>query len=82
MPGLSLAWLIVFAFVLGELEIATFLAQPGRQPLSVFLDNLLHYGRSTTVAVWFLLVLVAEAALAWIILFVGLSQWRKLRVNA
>ena len=82
LPALSLAWLIVFAFVLGELEIATFLAQPGRQPLSVFLDNLLHYGRSTTVAVWFLLVLGAEAALAWIILFVGLSQWRKLRVNA
>ena len=79
-PALSLSWLLVFAFALGELEIATFLVQPGRQPLSVFLDNLMHYGRSAAVVQWSLIVLAAELIIAWTVMKVGLSQWRKLSV--
>lgn len=81
LPALALSWLVVFAFAFGELEIASFLAQPGRQPLSVFLDNLLHYGRSATVAIWFAIAVTAEVALACLVLTVGLVQWRKLRVR-
>ena len=81
-PALALSWLLVFAFAFGELEIASFLAQPGRQPLSVFLDNLLHYGRSATLAIWYGITVAAEIALACLVLTVGLVQWRKLRVEA
>ena len=80
-PALSVAWLIVFVLVLGELEMATFLAQPGRQPISVFLDNLMHYGRSSLVSQWAIIVVVAEVVIAWTVLAVGLSQWRKFQVR-
>jgi len=78
--ALSVSWLIVFALSLAELEIATFLVQPGRQPVSVFLDNLMHYGRSASIGQWSLIVVMGQIAIAWIILWVGLSQWRRLRV--
>ena len=81
-PALALSWLVVFAFAFGELEIASFLAQPGRQPLSVFLDNLLHYGRSATVSIWFAVTALAGVAMACLVLTAGLAQWRKLRVTA
>ncbi len=80
-PALAVAWLVVFALALGELEMATFLAQPGRQPLSTFLDNLMHYGRSPSVAQWSLVVVATEVAVAWTVLALGLSQWRKYRVR-
>ena len=77
--ALCVAWLVVFALVLGELEMAAFLAQPGRQPVSVFLDNLMHYGRSGAVAKWSLIVVATEVAAAWVLAALGLAQWRKLR---
>jgi len=80
-PALSVAWLIVFVLVLGELEMATFLAQPGRQPIGVFLDNLMHYGRSSLVNQWGTIVIVTEVVIAWTVLAVGLSQWRKFQVK-
>jgi len=80
-PALAFSWLLVFAFAFGELEIASFLAQPGRQPLSVFLDNLLHYGRSATVSIWFAVTVAGGIALVCLVLTVGLAQWRKLRVS-
>ncbi|MFH0963190.1 MAG: hypothetical protein V2A58_04165 [Planctomycetota bacterium] len=78
----SLAWLIVFALALGELEIATFLAQPGRQPVSVYLDNMMHYGRSSAVIQWSFILLATEAAVAFLVLAAGSRQWRKLHVSA
>ena len=77
----SLGWLIVFALALGELEIATFLAQPGRQSVSVFLDNMMHYGRSSAVIQWSFILLVTEAAVAAGVLWAGSRQWRRLRVR-
>jgi len=81
-PGLAVSWLVVFALVLGELEMAGFLAQPGRQPVSVFLDNLMHYGRSASVAQWTLIVVATEVLIAWTVLSVGMRQWRKLQVGS
>jgi len=78
--ALCVSWLVVFALTLGELEIATFLVQPGRQPISVFLDNLMHYGRSASIGQWSLIVVMGEIAIVWIVLWVGLSQCRRLRV--
>ena len=72
------AWLLVFALALGELEISTFLVQPGRQPISVFLDNLMHYGRSAALARWSLIIVAAEAALAWGVLSIGMTECRRL----
>ncbi len=80
-PAVFGGWLIVFAFALGEVEIASFLVQPGRQPISVFLDNLMHYGRSTTVIQWALLMLAAEILMAWLLLKTGVPAWRRLRVT-
>ncbi len=80
--ALCASWLIVFGLALGELEMAMFLVQPGRQPLSVFLDNLMHYGRSAAVVQWSLIVILTEAAIASAVLWVGMSQWRKLSVRA
>ena len=77
-PALALSWLIVFALVLGETEVATFLAQPGRQPISIFLDNLMHYGRSSSVIQWAAILVATEVAIASCVLVVGLRQWRKL----
>jgi len=81
-PALCVSWLVVFVLVLGELEIATFLVQPGRQPASVFLDNLMHYGRSAAVVQWSLALVCTEVAVAWLVLRMGLSGWRKSRVVA
>jgi len=78
--AVCVGWLIVFALVLGELEIAAFLVQPGRQPISVFLDNLMHYGRSAAVVKWSFIIVVTEIALAVVVLTMGFSQWRKWRV--
>jgi len=80
-PAVVVSWLIVFMFVLGELEVATFLAQPGRQPISVFLDNLMHYGRSAAVSQWAIVVVATEVVIACTVLAVGLSQWRKWQVR-
>ncbi len=80
-PAIIVSWLIVFVLVLGELEIATFLAQPGRQPISVFLDNLMHYGRSAAVSQWAIVVVATEVVIACTVLAVGLNQWRKWQVR-
>jgi len=81
-PAVTVSALIVFALALGELEIATFLYPPGWRPVSVFLDNLMHYGRSADVVQWSAIVVLTEAAIAWILLAAGLSQWRTLRAAA
>jgi len=81
-PALYVSWLVVFAFALGELEIATRFVQPGRQPISVFLDNLLHYGRFAEIGQWSLIVLVSGVVIVWTVLWIGLAQWRRLRVTA
>jgi len=81
-PAVTVSGLIVFALALGELEIATFLYPPGWRPVSVFLDNLMHYGRSADVVQWSAIVVLTEAAIAWILLAAGLSQWRTLRAAA
>lgn len=78
-PALTVSWLVVFALALGELEIASFLVQPGRQPVGVFLDNLMHYGRSAAVVQWSLVVILTEVVIAWVVLSVGMLQWRRLR---
>lgn len=80
-PALTLSWLIILALVLGETEVAAFLAQPGRQPVSVFLDNLMHYGRSSAVTQWAVILVVTEMLIAGCVLWVGLRQWRKLSVR-
>jgi thiamine transport system permease protein len=77
-PAVAVSWLVVFTLVLGELEIATFLAQPGRQPVSVYLDNLMHYGWSAAVTQWTLILVAGEVALAWATLALGWGQWRRL----
>jgi ABC-type spermidine/putrescine transport system permease subunit II len=76
-PAVTVSWLVVFTLVLGELEIATFLAQPGRQPVSVFLDNLMHYGWSGAVTQWTLILVASEVALAWVVCALGWGQWRR-----
>jgi ABC-type Fe3+ transport system permease subunit len=76
-PAVALGWLLVFALVMGELEIAAFLAQPGRQPLSVHLDNLMHsYARSAAVAQWSLMVVLTEVVLVGLVLAVGMRTGR------
>jgi ABC-type Fe3+ transport system permease subunit len=80
-PALGFSWLVVFALVLGEVELAGFLAQPGRQPISVFLDNLMHYGRSASVARWTMVVVATEVCLAWTVLAIGVKEWQRLRVK-
>lgn len=81
-PALCCGWLLVGAFIMGELELATFLAQPGRQPVSIFLANLMHYGRSAEVIQWSFLVVTAEIILAWLVLRIGLAPWRRLCVGS
>jgi len=76
--ALCAGWLVVFAFALGELEIATFRAQPGRQPVSVLLDNLMHYGRSGALVKWSLILILTEIATAWAVLAMGARQCRRL----
>ena len=76
-PMALMGWLFVFALTLGELEIAAFLAQPGRQPLSVFLDNLMHYGRSATVVHWSLILIATELLIAVLVLKLGRSTWQR-----
>jgi len=76
-PALCAGWLLVFALALGELEIAGFRVQAGRQPMSVFLENLMHYGRSSTVVQWSLLLILTEMVLAFLILRIGWPRWRR-----
>jgi len=80
-PAAAAGWIMVFALTLGELEIATFLAQPGRQPAGVFLDNLMHYGRSAALAQWSLALVAAEASAAWMLFRMGLRECRQLNAS-
>ena len=70
-PALCVSWLLVFALAFGEQEISSFFAQPGRQPLSVFMDNLMHHGRSSAAAKWSLIAIVMNVAVAVIVAQVG-----------
>ena len=80
-PALCAGWLLVFALTLGELEIAGLHVQAGRQPISIFLENLMHYGRSSTVVQWSLLLILTEIILALIMFRIGWPQWRRLSVT-
>jgi len=80
-PAVACAWLIVFALALGELEIATFLAPAGWQPLSTFLDNQMHYARQAGAMQWVLIVVAAELAVVCLAGIAGRLQWRTLRAT-
>ena len=81
LPVALIAWLLVFALALGELEMASFLEVPGYQPISVYFNQLMHYSRTVTVAQWVLIVVATEIVLAWVLLSIGLWQWRRLRAT-
>ncbi len=73
--ALCVSWLLVFALAFGEQEISSFFAQPGRQPLSVFMDNLMHHGRSSAAAKWSLIAIVTNLAVAVIVARFGARRW-------
>ena len=81
-PALCVSWLLVFALAFGEQEISAFFAQPGRQPLSVFMDNLMHHGRSSAAAKWSLIAIVVNVAVAVIVARVGARRWFEARSGA
>jgi ABC-type spermidine/putrescine transport system permease subunit II len=74
------AWgggLVVFALAFGEIEIAIFRQQPGSLPLSIFLDNAMHTGRSATVIQWSLASVVLSLLVAWSVLKLGAAPWQR-----
>lgn len=66
--ALAVAWLVAFAWSLGELDAGILVAPPGIETLSIRIFRLLHFGVDDQVAalcLWFYLVVQGFAVAAW-----------------
>lgn len=64
LPGLVAAWLVAFAYSVGELSATVLVVPPGTPPLSVRLLSLLHYGVEDRVAAICLVLVLGYGAVA------------------
>jgi ABC-type Fe3+ transport system permease subunit len=81
LPGVLIAWMVVFAFVLGEVDSVILLIPPGVEILSIKIYSLMHYGAGPVVAAlsvmlvgMIIAVAVVVAAMARIVISGRLSQ--------
>ncbi len=72
-PSLAVAWMICFAFVLGEVGVSVLLVPPGGATLAVRIQTLMHYGPEPMLAgtAFILVACLLIPALA----AAGLVQW-------